>query len=158
MSTTKTLEQVTEKEIVLDEFLADFKQRYPGEDEFHQAVQEVLECILPIINNTPKDKLTTTLTGLARDNKLDTLITYDGKIDPVVTKSFKEDRYGPYLGIDQKNENKIIDIRYSMLPDEIDALWGIELSETASREEHVKWVTSREMNAKDIEKFWSMLF
>ena len=63
-----------------------------------------------------------------------------------------------YLGIDQKNENKIIDIRYSMLPDEIDALWGIELSETASREEHVKWVTSREMNAKDIEKFWSMLF
>lgn len=63
-----------------------------------------------------------------------------------------------YLGIDQKNKNKIIDIRYSMLPDEIDALWGIELSPTAPLEEHVKWVTSREMNAKDIEKFWSMLF
>ena len=45
-----------------------------------------------------------------------------------------------------------------MLPDEINALWGIELSPTAPLEEHVKWVTSREMNAKDIEKFWSMLF
>ena len=57
-----------------------------------------------IINNTPIENLNTTLTGLARDNKLNTLITYDGKIDPVVTSSFNEKRYGPFLGIDQ---NKI---------------------------------------------------
>ena len=63
-----------------------------------------------------------------------------------------------YLGIDEQNKNKIIDVRYSMLPDEIDALWGIEVSKTASREDHIKWVTSREMDAKDRDKFWSMLF
>ena len=62
-----------------------------------------------------------------------------------------------YLGIDQKNKNKIIDIRYSMLPDEIDALWGIGY-QRPHQEEHVKWITSREMSAKDIAKFWSMLF
>jgi len=64
--------------------------------------------LVEIINNTPKEKLTSTLTGLARDNNLNTLMTYDNKIDPLVTKSFQEDRYGPFLGLDQ---NKITQLQ-----------------------------------------------
>ena len=80
--------------------------------------------LVEIINNTPIENLNTTLTGLARDNKLDTLITYDGKIDPVVTSSFQEKRYGPFLGIDQ---NKITQLnvnaktgRYKLGPEKYD--------------------------------------
>ena len=103
MSTTKTLEQVTEKEIVLDEFLADFKQRYPGEDEFHQAVQEVLECILPIINNTPKYKQANILQRITEPNRVVMFkVTWEddnGKIH--VNRGYRvqfNNAIGPYKG------------------------------------------------------------
>ncbi|MBD3646181.1 MAG: metal-dependent hydrolase, partial [Pseudomonadales bacterium] len=36
-----------------------------------------------------------------------------------------------YLAVDQERENFIVDVRYSILPNEIDALWGITLSPDA---------------------------
>jgi len=89
-----------------------------------EAQKNDLFKLVEIINNTPKEKLTSTLTGLARDNKLNNLLTYDGKINPWVTSSFKKDRYGPFLGIDQ---NKITQLqnnaktgRYKLGPEKYD--------------------------------------
>ena len=95
-----------------------------GKGFLPEAKKRELFKLVEIINNTPIENLNTTLTGLARDNKLDTLITYDGKIDPVVTSSFQEKRYGPFLGIDQ---NKITQLnvnaktgRYKLGPEKYD--------------------------------------
>jgi len=74
-----------------------------------EAKRDDLFKLAEIINNTPKEKLTSTLTGLARDNKLNNLLTYDGKINPLVTSSFKEDRYGPFLGLDQNKITQLSD-------------------------------------------------
>jgi len=60
-----------------------------------------------IINNTPIENLNSTLTGLARNNKLNNLLTYDGKIDPLVKSSF--DRYGDFLKIDKNKITQLSD-------------------------------------------------
>ena len=44
-----------------------------------------------------------------------------------------------YIAKDPKNPNRIIDIRYSMIPNKVDALWGIELSKNATQNAHVKY-------------------
>jgi len=76
-----------------------------------------------IINNTPIENLNTTLTGLARDNKLNTLLTNDNTIDPLVTKSFQEDRYGPFLGLDKNKITQLSDNaktqRYKLEPEKV---------------------------------------
>ena len=46
-----------------------------------------------------------------------------------------------HLGVDANNENKIVDIRYSMLPNQAEGLWGIVLSENAAPNDHVIWDT-----------------
>ena len=48
-----------------------------------------------------------------------------------------------YIALDQKDPNKVVDIRYSMLPQEIQPLWGIELSPTANPDEHVTFYNER---------------
>lgn len=44
-----------------------------------------------------------------------------------------------YVAIDPYNPNRVIDIRYSLLPNQIDALWGIELSQQAGKLDHVHY-------------------
>ena len=70
MSSTNTIELATNKDIELHSFLETFKKKYPGEDEFHQAVQEVLECILPIINKTPKYQQANILERITEPNRV----------------------------------------------------------------------------------------
>jgi inner membrane protein len=48
-----------------------------------------------------------------------------------------------YIARDPDYPNRIIDVRYSMIPNDIDALWGIELDPDATATEHVGWVTDR---------------
>ena len=38
----------------MDQFMAGLVRRNPGEKEFHQAVREVAEKVLPFINENPK--------------------------------------------------------------------------------------------------------
>jgi glutamate dehydrogenase (NADP+) len=45
---------MTNKPIDLVEFMNEVKQRNPGETEFHQAVQEVAEDIIPFVNENPR--------------------------------------------------------------------------------------------------------
>jgi len=44
-----------------------------------------------------------------------------------------------YIAISPINKNIIIDIRYSQFPNEVEGLWGIELSEEKTKNEHIKW-------------------
>jgi len=48
-----------------------------------------------------------------------------------------------FTAVDPQNPQRIIDIRYSMLPQQINALWGIELSRQAAPDQHVEYFTSR---------------
>ncbi len=48
-----------------------------------------------------------------------------------------------YLAVDQKNPGRVVDIRYSLLPHEIDALWGIDLSAHKADSDHVEFTSSR---------------
>ena len=62
-----------------------------------------------------------------------------------------------YVAKDPSHPNRVIDVRYSMVPNEIAALWSIELSKTAPIDAHVKFLTSRERTEERVEKVWSMI-
>ncbi len=54
MSKTLTPEELAEKET--RQFMRGLKKRNPGEPEFHQAVQEVVETLMPFVLDNPKYK------------------------------------------------------------------------------------------------------
>ena len=62
-----------------------------------------------------------------------------------------------YLAMDPHVENRVIDVRYSFVPNKIDALWGIELSQSAPAEAHVIWVESREVIGGEGAKLWGLI-
>ena len=65
-----------------------------------------------------------------------------------------------YLSVDPQDSNRIIDVRYSMVPNRFDGMWGIVLSPNANKKDHVRWTTSRRggqqarESAKDL---WAMI-
>jgi len=63
-----------------------------------------------------------------------------------------------YLGIDPTNPLHLIDIRYSMLPNEINPMWGIVLNPDAGATEHVIYRADRSRSPERIEKLANMLF
>lgn len=65
-----------------------------------------------------------------------------------------------HLGLDPHNANRIIDIRYSMIPNEVTGMWGIELLESKRNDAHVKWTTNRPKGKQAMQKakqLWSMI-
>ena len=62
---------------------------------------------------------------------------------------------GDYLAL--AGENTITDIRYSLVPNEIEGLWGIALSPRAAPHEHVRPVGGRTVNADKWRAFREML-
>ena len=65
---------------------------------------------------------------------------------------------GGYLAQDQADANRIVDIRYSMLPQQIQPLWGIELSPDASPGDHVNYYAQRDNAGGAIKQLWAMLW
>lgn len=63
-----------------------------------------------------------------------------------------------FVAVDPENENRIVDIRYSMLPQQVNALWGIELSRTADKEAHADYYTERNDGSQAAGRLWRMLF
>ena len=63
-----------------------------------------------------------------------------------------------HLAISEINPNIIIDARYSLLPNEISGLWGIEINENLSQTEHIKFITNRNMSSKRLKKLWDMIW
>ncbi len=63
-----------------------------------------------------------------------------------------------HLALDARNPHDVIDIRYSMLPDRIDPLWGIRLSPSASNDDFSAFVTQRRFDRADRDRMLEMLF
>ena len=62
-----------------------------------------------------------------------------------------------YIALDQQHPNRVVDIRYSLLPQKIQALWGIKLSPTASPEQHVEFYNDRGDSKSAINTLWQMI-
>lgn len=62
-----------------------------------------------------------------------------------------------YIALDREHNNRIIDVRYSMLPHQIKPLWGIQLSPEAKSDEHVRYYNQREDSAAASKELWRML-
>ena len=48
-----------------------------------------------------------------------------------------------YIARDKENPNRVVDIRYSLLPQEIKPLWGITLSTSAKPDDHIAYFSER---------------
>ncbi|MDP5070197.1 MAG: metal-dependent hydrolase [Congregibacter sp.] len=62
-----------------------------------------------------------------------------------------------YVAADPRFANRIIDIRYSLLPNEIKPLWSIQLNPHTQNTEHVGYEISRERAPDSVARLWSML-
>ena len=57
-----------------------------------------------------------------------------------------------FVAVDPHNPNRVIDVRYSLIPNKLEALWGIELSKNADNNSHVRYThtTQSRQNASKI--------
>ncbi|MFP6808162.1 MAG: metal-dependent hydrolase [Pseudomonadales bacterium] len=62
-----------------------------------------------------------------------------------------------YLAMDRNIPNRIIDIRYSMLPNEINALWAIQLNPSAGISAHVDFTNNRDASSRNLSQLITML-
>ena len=62
-----------------------------------------------------------------------------------------------FIARDPNKGLRIIDVRYSIVPNEFNALWGIELSETADKGMHVEYTTHRDSSQQSRQAFIEML-
>ena len=61
-----------------------------------------------------------------------------------------------YLGYDK--EKKIVtDVRYSMIPNQIEPMWGLTIDEQRDVNEHATWWTSRNLDQSQLDLFIDML-
>jgi inner membrane protein len=63
-----------------------------------------------------------------------------------------------YVAQDPYNPNRIIDVRYSMLPHTIKPLWGIELSKQAGKNAHVAFYSEHRESQSSFKTLWNMLW
>ena len=63
-----------------------------------------------------------------------------------------------HLALDARSPLDVIDIRYSMLPDRINPLWGIRLDPDATDDAFSRFVTQRHVGRSDRERLLGMLF
>ncbi|RRJ84385.1 metal-dependent hydrolase [Aestuariirhabdus litorea] len=63
-----------------------------------------------------------------------------------------------YIARDPEHPNRVVDIRYSVIPNEIKALWGIELNPGADPRQHVRYHAGRDTGQRNRDKFWQMVF
>lgn len=64
---------------------------------------------------------------------------------------------GGYIALDQVNPNRVVDIRYSLLPQEIKPLWGIELTQNADKNQHVNFYNERGDSKSAFKVLWGMI-
>lgn len=62
-----------------------------------------------------------------------------------------------YIARDPHNDNRVIDIRYSMIPNEIDPLWSIELYRGAKHSDHASYLVHRDSGADSTGRLWRLL-
>lgn len=62
-----------------------------------------------------------------------------------------------YIAVYPPGSNRIADVRYSMLPHEIEPLWGIELSTNAGPDQHVDYIVTRGNGREAFGELWNMI-
>ena len=62
-----------------------------------------------------------------------------------------------YVALQPDHPNRITDIRYSMLPNQVAGLWSIELSPDAGDGDHARYVVSRKNSSELMGRFRAML-
>ena len=62
-----------------------------------------------------------------------------------------------YVAVDPRLRNRIIDVRYSLVPNAIDPLWGIDLGPEAGPDEHVAYVVDRVARIEQRDQYWRLL-
>lgn len=62
-----------------------------------------------------------------------------------------------FVAQDPSNPDRIIDMRYSMVPNEIEALWSIGVSASAGPDTHVTFQTHRRAPKESLGRLWSMI-
>ena len=62
-----------------------------------------------------------------------------------------------YVARDPGDANRVIDIRYSIVPNEIAPLWGIDLNPGATPDTHADYRVSRDASSDLRQRFWNML-
>lgn len=63
-----------------------------------------------------------------------------------------------FLAVDKHNPNLIVDMRYSLVPDQIQGLWGIQLSPSAGPTKHVEYIASRDGADRALGALWAMIW
>jgi len=61
-----------------------------------------------------------------------------------------------YLGFDEE-KNLVTDVRYSMLPNQIEPMWGVIIDDKRQPREHAIWWTGRDLNQSEWNVFTDML-
>lgn len=81
-------------------------------------------------------------------------------LDPKSTQARDIERFrwfsNDYLAVDPSRPHRVIDIRYSMIPNEINSLWGIKL-DPKRPEKHVEYTISRERSSEMAKRLWRMI-
>jgi glutamate dehydrogenase/leucine dehydrogenase len=90
-------------DVQLNEFMAKIVAKNPGESEFHQAVQEVAESLIPVINDNPQYKQAKILERLAEPERvlMFRVAWIDDKGNVQVNRGFRiqmNSAIGPYKG------------------------------------------------------------
>jgi inner membrane protein len=62
-----------------------------------------------------------------------------------------------YSALDPENPNRIVDVRYSVVPNEVSALFSIELAPDAAPTKHVNYQTHREQAREQFGRLWRMM-
>lgn len=62
-----------------------------------------------------------------------------------------------FTAVDPAKPNRILDVRYSFVPNEVNALFSIELSEEAGPTEHVRYQSHRENAREQFDRLWQMM-
>jgi inner membrane protein len=62
-----------------------------------------------------------------------------------------------YVARDPKNSNRVIDVRYSMIPNEVAPLWSIELDPRVGLETHASYLVHRDSDSAGPARMWKML-
>lgn len=57
-----------------------------------------------------------------------------------------------HLALDPNNENRIIDVRYSLIPNQVTGMWGITLDSSKGQADHVEWTTNRPKGQEAMKK------
>lgn len=63
-----------------------------------------------------------------------------------------------YLAPDPEHPGRVLDLRYSFVPNRTDALWGIVLDPAAAADTHVRYVTMRARSAAEGRTLLEMIF